>query len=127
MFLRAFIFEEDGKNVQTSWSSPRRRNVTSPSSSWCAPTRVAITGKTTATPRGLIDTRTLTRGPQWRVLRRQVAAHHTQRLSTEVSNLPSQRALIRFLAKSSELDVSDHCTSTPRVSVSTTTASAAST
>ena len=47
--------------------------------------------------------------------------------STEVPNRPSQRARIRFLAKSSVLNVSDHCTPTPMVSVSTTTASTAST
>ena len=34
-------------------------------------------------------------------------------LSTEVPNRPSQRARIGFLAKSSVLDVSDHCTPTP--------------
>ena len=33
--------------------------------------------------------------------------------STEVPNLPSQRAWIRFLLKSSALEDSDHCTPTP--------------
>ena len=46
--------------------------------------------------------------------------------STEVPNRPTQRARIRFFAKSSVLDVSDHCTPTPMVSVSTTSASVAS-
>ena len=48
-------------------------------------------------------------------------------LRTLVPNRPHTRARIRFFAKSSLLDVSDHCTPTPWLSMSTTTASVAST
>ena len=47
--------------------------------------------------------------------------------NNEVPNRPSHRARIRFLAKSSVLDVSDHCTPTPSLSASSATASRTST